>query len=204
MRPTTVIFLAAICIGIAMFRGYSSRSVQRLKPTSKPAIIKVAKPPEIGEKQVLYSRWTKPSFGEDEDSAKQLAVKDAQKELESWLRNRKLKWPLPQDYVQEHIRDKEVVPDKTLVDNKPMTEVKLLIDINDADYQEILNFDRKEQRENNQLLLARIIATIVTICAAVSGYLRLDEATKGYYTNLLRLGSLAVVSVVGAGLWLVA
>jgi hypothetical protein len=44
----------------------------------------------------------------------------------------------------------------------------------------------------------------VTICAAVAGYLRLDEATKGYYTNLLRLGSLAVIGTVGAGVWLLA
>jgi len=39
---------------------------------------------------------------------------------------------------------------------------------------------------------------------AVAGYLRLEDATKGYYTRLLRLAAVAFVALVGAGLWMMA
>ena len=35
-----------------------------------------------------------------------------------------------------------------------------------------------------------------------TGYLRLEEATHGYYTRLLRLAAVGVVVLAGVGLWL--
>jgi hypothetical protein len=45
--------------------------------------------------------------------------------------------------------------------------------------------------------LGGTLAFILTCLAVVSGYIRTDEVTKGYYTNRLRL--LAAAGVAGAG-----
>ncbi len=61
---------------------------------------------------------------------------------------------------------------------------------------------RDERATTRQGVLARILAGLVALLAAVACYLRLEDATKGYYTTLLRLAAVAFVTLVGAGLWL--
>ena len=53
-----------------------------------------------------------------------------------------------------------------------------------------------------QLKAAQILASMVAILVTVAGYLRLEDATRGYYTTWLRLAALAFVTLVGAGIWL--
>jgi hypothetical protein len=45
---------------------------------------------------------------------------------------------------------------------------------------------------------------MVCLLAVVGAYLRLEEATKGYYTRLLRLAAVVFVLVVIAGLCVIA
>jgi hypothetical protein len=209
MRPITLVILATICIVIAFARSGSSGSWHRPKATPKGVITKVGKDAVPSNREnsapgIGFSWWTSPRFGTTAENAKQLLLDDAQQELVSKLRAQHIKWTPSTQYIEQHITQESVEPDKTDVKGTKMTEVKLQVTVSQDDYQEILNADREVRRDNNQLFLARILATIVTICAAVSGYLRLDEATKGYYTNLLRLGSLGLVAVVGGGVWLLA
>jgi hypothetical protein len=53
-----------------------------------------------------------------------------------------------------------------------------------------------------QGVLVRVLAGLVAVLAAVAMYFRLEDATKGYYTTLLRLAAVAFVALVGAGIWL--
>jgi hypothetical protein len=62
--------------------------------------------------------------------------------------------------------------------------------------------ERKEVSKERQTLLAKLLAGLLAGLVAVAGYLRLDEATKGYYTTWLRVASVALVATVGAGAWL--
>jgi hypothetical protein len=57
---------------------------------------------------------------------------------------------------------------------------------------------------DRQLLLARLLAAAVAVLLVITGYLRLEHATRGYYTTLLRLAAVGIVAVVSAGLWLLA
>src|SRR5713101_8292409 len=104
MRPITLVILATICIVIASYRGLRSESSHRPKAASKNITIKVPSAQENTNSQVLYSRWTKPFFGADEETAKQLAVEDGQRELGTWLRSRNVKWSPTSDFVQQLIR----------------------------------------------------------------------------------------------------
>ncbi len=48
--------------------------------------------------------------------------------------------------------------------------------------------------------LAGVLAFVLTCLAAVAGYIHADEATRGYYTNTLRVSAVAAVAAVGAAL----
>jgi len=61
---------------------------------------------------------------------------------------------------------------------------------------------RQERATARQGVLARVLAGLVALLAAVACYLRLEDATKGYYTTLLRLAAVAFVTIVSAGIWL--
>ena len=42
----------------------------------------------------------------------------------------------------------------------------------------------------------------VALLIVLGGYLRLEEATRGYYTRVLRLTAAGVLSAVAVGLWI--
>jgi hypothetical protein len=50
------------------------------------------------------------------------------------------------------------------------------------------------------LLAARILAGLVVLALVVAAYIRLEEATRGYYTVLLRLTAGGVVMLAAVGL----
>lgn len=64
----------------------------------------------------------------------------------------------------------------------------------------------KEAREDRvvdrHFILARILGAMMAVLLVVVGYLRLEEATRGYYTKLLRLGAFIVLALAGVGLWM--
>jgi len=61
---------------------------------------------------------------------------------------------------------------------------------------------RQDRSTLRQGVMVRVLAGLVALLAAVACYLRLEDATKGYYTTLLRLAAVAFVTLVGAGIWL--
>src|SRR5262249_56683635 len=84
------------------------------------------------------------------------------------------------------------------------------VEVTQKDYAAIVKAGeqaREEARrtivEHRQWWLAKILLGVVVFLGALSGYIRLEDATKGYYTGWLRLGLVGVLCAVGAGLWLV-
>jgi hypothetical protein len=88
--------------------------------------------------------------------------------------------------------------------------VLLRAEVAPRDLDEIKKFELKHQQELRderarvrQMVLVRLLAGIVAILIAVASYLRLEDATKGYYTTLLRVVAVAFVAAVVAGLALI-
>ncbi len=52
-----------------------------------------------------------------------------------------------------------------------------------------------------QRVAARGLAGILAVLLVVFGYLKFEDATKGYYTTLLRLSALAVLVGTAVCLW---
>jgi hypothetical protein len=92
----------------------------------------------------------------------------------------------------------------------PMHRVWLRVEVSPRDrddmYQQEQLFQEQQRQvraTERQMILAKALAGFVAVLAAVAGYLRLEDATKGYYTTLLRLGAVTFLGLVGAAIWLI-
>ena len=156
-----------------------------------------------------YPSWTITAWGKTVQDGEEVALDRAREEVEDYLarQNPPVHWKPSRHWI-----------DKNLVKTKPHQESKrfddpllgdgvnvtLTLEVGPKQYREILENDREERVQQRELLLARILAGVVALLVAVVGYLRLDEATKGYYTLWLRLGALGLVGGVAAALLLLA
>jgi hypothetical protein len=122
-----------------------------------------------------------------------------------WLEaNAHLDWkPTP-----EFLREKDMVRFSEPTDQEfekagQMKVVTMQLEITAAQAQEIQKRVRQEHMTSRHSLLARVLGGVVCLLIVVGGYLRLEEATKGYYTRLLRLAAITFLIVVGLGLCVV-
>ena len=155
-----------------------------------------------------YPSWTITAWGKTVQDGNEVALDKAQKEFESFLARQDppVHWKPARDWIDQNLvksRHQEVknLPDAELGEGYDVT---LKLEVGPKQYREILENDRQERVQQRELLLARVLAGVVALLIAVVGYLRLDEATKGYYTLWLRLGALGLVGAVAAALLILA
>lgn len=80
-------------------------------------------------------------------------------------------------------------------------QIRYQAELGERDRRQILEMDRSYRQHDRQVWVGKILAALVLCFAAVAGYYRLDEATKGYYSGLLRLTALGIVAAAGVGVW---
>jgi len=70
--------------------------------------------------------------------------------------------------------------------------------------QEAARYARQQHTSDRHLIAARVLAGLVALLLVVTGYLRLEDLTRGYATTMLRAAAVGVLLVVGLGLWVTA
>jgi len=63
--------------------------------------------------------------------------------------------------------------------------------------------ERQSHAVVRQHVLLRVLGGVLALLLVVAGYLRLEEATRGYYTALLRAAALGVLAMVVLGLLMI-
>jgi len=161
------------------------------------------------------------------DSALQMAAED----IATYLLEQKpaLSWKQDAGYVREHFVGDVLEPSSKEwsreqygnhmilvktgefgVANEPFTyQVRLQVVVKSDDVDRLRKAEqerrealRPEVVKQRQLWLGKILLGFVALLIGITGYIRLEDATKGYYTAWLRLGLVGVLCAVGAGLWL--
>ena len=156
-----------------------------------------------------YPTWTVTAWGKTVQDGNEVALDRAREEVEDYLARQSppVHWKPSRDWVDKNLV-KTRHPEPKDHDEEPLLgqgyDVTLKVEVGPKQYREILENDREQRVQQRALLLARILAGVVALLVAVVGYLRLDEATKGYYTLWLRLGALGLVGGVAAALLLLA
>jgi len=200
MRPTICVTLLAVCLSV---QGLCART-----PAAERAAA-VAASSQAGTWSVTVS-----ALGGTRAEARQAVLDKAHREVADYLsqRDRNLRWVPPAEELCRWVNVREK-GDPT-VEQSPgagaLFKAEVTVEVTDKDLEKILAQDeherareRQEVVRGRQLLSAKLLVALVVLLAAVAGYFRLEELTRGYYTGVLRALLLLCVGAIGAGLWLV-
>jgi len=110
-----------------------------------------------------------------------------------------LTWKAPTELIDGMIRQIVVVPRER--DYGTVYEATLKVDLSAPRLARIVEAYHREEVAKRLALLGALLMFVLVCLAVVSGYINADEATKGYYTNRLRLAAAAGVGAAGVVLY---
>jgi hypothetical protein len=212
MRPIHVVSLVAVGVLILGILGglgcNASPSPARAQPpvqAQEPAQAE-GSDPAAAVVEDGTARWTVRGAGQTRDDAKEMALKEAHQKVVEYLarQNPPIEWRPTADYVVSARLVKEERSEKKDSPTLGLTYWSILdVQLGPKAFRDILEMDRQARVLQREILVAKVLAVLVSIFTAVALYFRLDEATKGYYSGWLMFAGLALVGAVSAGVWLV-
>jgi hypothetical protein len=137
------------------------------------------------------------------------ALRNAREQFEhlvsDWLSRDRVPgdWKAPRSLINRLILASHVEPvvrdnlDIELDEYPVWYEGAYRLDFSQARKAEILAAYGRDVAQDRMKVIAGIIAFVLACLAALAAYIRADEATKGYYTNKLRLAAAAAVGAAG-------
>jgi hypothetical protein len=199
MRIPTWLRLAGVCLIAASISASGSLVFADLRPPQGHPV-QPPRPPEV-KKPLIKEQFT--GYG----VTPTLAQNDALREACKWLEeNGGLGWSPDPQYLRDHnmIRFVGEPEDKEIDAAGKVKVVKAELEITTQQAREIQKQAQQERMKARQGISLLVVIGVVCFLAVVGGYLRLEEATKGYYTRLLRVAAVVVLLVILAGLCVIA
>jgi hypothetical protein len=206
MRPA----LLATLFGIGLLT-LGLRSQSTADPVARPvraaAASKIANPPTSKPTWSVAGGWEGSSF-----EAQQSALEAARVEVIAFLRSQHPpnNWTPSRDYVQTYlVKTPWKEEAKPILDEKgePLGtayQVQIQVEITPSALQDMEARGQACRVQNRMLGLGKVLLALMALLAVVTGCLRLDERTKGYYTRWLTLGAVGLVGLAWLGLILLA
>jgi hypothetical protein len=129
---------------------------------------------------------------------------DARRELDAavreWLApDAAASWTPPAALVDSMIEQVRVAPVEK--DYGTVYTAVIDADFGDGHRARLVDAYRRDVAQDRTLKLAASLGFVLVCLASISGYIRADEATRGYYTNRLRLAAAAAVGASGVALY---
>lgn len=184
MRISTWLHLAALCLIAGSLQATACAEMHLPVPEAK--------------KPLLHEEFT--GYGKTPKEAENDALKYACAWLEA---HGGLGWsPDPQYLRNEKMVRFNEAEDKEYEDPLLGTfkVVKMQLDITANQARELQKQAQQQRMKQRQKLSLLVVLGVASLLGVVGGYLRLEEATKGYYTRLLRIAALGILLVLIAGL----
>jgi hypothetical protein len=152
------------------------------------------------------SDWPKKvvGMGMTEKSAKENALKEAQKEMVICLRRHQpplATWIPAEEFIANNLVDKEEKGENLQVPKIGMA-TRWWLYLKEPDWDRFYDLDRAERGKERLIILARVFAGLLVLLSAVAACIRLDTLTRGAYRHWLRLAGASLVVASWAGLWL--
>lgn len=148
--------------------------------------------------------WEVEGSGSTVSDAEQQALEKVYGSVATYLHSRfpSLQWTPSTDFIREKLV-KNLAKDETrdVPDLGRVERVHLTVQVTPDDQKLILEKDRAYRVEHRALWLGQMLAAALVVLATIAGYVRLDEASKGYYSGWLRLAGTAVVATAAVSLW---
>lgn len=150
-------------------------------------------------------------FGRTRGDALEQAALHAQEDVERMLQERfgQDGWRVPQALLNPELLKElgVIVPDTEPRLSREHNDGKTMaayyrVDLTPAYLRAIQLAARTEHMQDRHAVLLRVLAGLVVVLLVTTGYLRLEEMTRGYATALLRAAAAAIVLLAGVGLML--
>jgi hypothetical protein len=189
MRPTLWLGLVALCVGASLVRipCAAARDARSAQSAARTAFTRTVE-----------------GFGVTKDAARDFALEKARDVVADYLAEpgyrptveklQKLKIVPPADEMDMSERKFEKI-------EEPMQEAKFDLRLTEDQVKALRAEARHERVAERQHWMGLGLAAAVSLLLVAIGYLRLEEATKGYYTGLLRLSALGVLALIGFFIW---
>jgi hypothetical protein len=144
-------------------------------------------------------------IGATEDRARAEARKALQTRVATWLKpDVPASWTPPARLLQSLLVETKIEPhvSQRMPKDDPLNDMRVYVATMTADLSprrraELVDAYTHELVKHRLLTLGGSLGFVLICLAAVSGYIRADEATKGYYTNRLRMLAAAGVGAAG-------
>jgi hypothetical protein len=131
-----------------------------------------------------------------EERAKAEAVRKLQVDVVNWLDPQvPASWTPPARLLDAMVLQTRIKP--VVKDWGTVYEAELTIDDSPQHRVRLVEVYNRELVQRRLVALGGTLAFILICLGAISGYIRTDEATKGYYTNRLRLLAAGAVGAAG-------
>jgi hypothetical protein len=117
-----------------------------------------------------------------------------------------LGWSPDAAYLRVHnmIQPEGEPTDEVFEHAGPMKVVKMKLTITEEQARAIQKQAQQQRMKSRQWLSLLGLGGLLCLIGVVGGYLRLEEATKGYYTRLLRIAAIGILLVIAVGLCVMA
>jgi len=183
MRVSNCLRLVALCVLVGSFQASCSTAEAQLVPHGP-------KKPSINKEFKGYGQTTKD------------AEADALKTACDWLAEQSnLGWTPTPDFLREKGMVQFGQPsEENFEKSGPVQVVTMQLEVTADQAREIQKQARQDRMKSRQWISLLGLGGMVCLLAVVGAYLRLEEATKGYYTRLLRLAAIGLVVVIILGL----
>jgi len=131
-----------------------------------------------------------------EERAKAEARRKLQDKVVNWLDPQvPASWSPPPQMLDAMVLETRIKP--VVKDYGTLYEAELKFDASPQRRAQLVDVYNRELVERRLITLGGTLAFVLVCLGAVSGYIRTDEATKGYYTNRLRMLAAAGIGAAG-------
>jgi len=146
-------------------------------------------------------------YGVDAAKARERALEKAQDRVREQLAEKLGTSWRPGDEVldPEFLTRFEVVrnlgePVEQMIDGEPRIVAQYHVRVNRPYLHEVARAVRHQQMSDRHLIAGRVLIGLLAVLLVTTGYLRLEDLTRGYATTLLRVGAVVILLVVGFAL----
>jgi len=160
---------------------------------------------------VQYAEDVVDGYGPTTRDARARALEHAQERVADLLRQEAgdPNWSPPADLLELETLDRYRViaemgkpePTPDAGDDKALV-ARYKVQLTDDYLRAVQKEARQERVRDRHLLLGRVLGGLVVVFLVTAGYLRLEEMTRGYATQLLRLAACAILALAGFTIWL--
>jgi len=181
-----------------------------LASTIRVSLSVASGPPASPRRAVERKENVVDGYGPTPDAARERALENAQERVKTLLLDRfgNRGWTLaPAQLDTDYLLESGVVqeqgepePTKGVAEGAIVARYK--VELTRHYLEEVQRVAHGQRVQERHLVLARVLAGLVVLLLVVAGYLRLEDMTRGYATQLLRVSAFTLVALAAGVLWL--